>query len=92
MNWNEVLQALNTAALAAFVLLFVLGYIVSMKVVREQMIAPLTDRISALERISAKRDDQYAELQRQQAEAIAAQGRAMEILLAAVDAQGRRSP
>lgn len=79
LSWNSILQAINTMALAAFAALLAMGKIVPLAVVKEHMIAPLQDRIQALERLSSKRDEQNAELQRMQAEAIKAQSQALEI-------------
>lgn len=83
---------MQTSALAALAVLLATGTLLPRIVVERFILAPLHARIEALERVSARRDEQQTELQRQQAEAIAAQGRAMEILLAAVDKGVRRSP
>lgn len=76
----EILQWLNTAALVMFAALMAKGYLVPMTVVQEHMLKPLNDRIEALERVSSRKDDQNAELQRMQAEAIKAQSEALTML------------
>lgn len=79
-SFQGILNAVNVTALAAFAVLLALGKLVPVSVVKEYMLTPLNDRIAALERISAKRDDQNAELQRMQAEAIKAQSQALELI------------
>lgn len=82
-------QVLNAAALAVFAWLLAKGILVPMPVVEKYMLSPLNDRIAALEKLSSKRDEQNAELQRMQAEAIGAQGKAIQLLHEQLQAQGR---
>lgn len=83
MNVDVILQALNTMALATMAYLLAKGYLVPMSVVEKFMLAPQSDRISALEEVSRRKDEQNAELQRMQAEAIKAQSQALELLMKA---------
>lgn len=67
-------------ALAAMAYLLAKGQLVPMWVVEKFMLAPLNERIAALERISTKRDEQNAKLQEMQASALEAQGQALKLL------------
>lgn len=80
MDWTEILQGLNTTALAVFAFLLAKGYLVPMPVVEQHMLAPRDERIVALEGVSRRKDEQHAELQKMMAEAVAAQGKALEII------------
>lgn len=90
VTWDAVSGLVQTSALAALAVLLATGTLIPRLIVEKLILAPLHSRIEALERVSARRDEQQTELQQRQAEAIAAQGRAMEVLLAAVDGKGRR--
>lgn len=89
MDWNLVLQALNTASLVTFAYLLARGYLVPMPTVERYMLAPQNDRIAALEAVSRRKDEQNAELQRLQAEAIKAQGKALELITHSGGGEGR---
>lgn len=80
LNWDLTLQAINVMALAAMAYMLAKGILVPMWVVEKFMLAPLHNRIEALEKVSARRDEQHAELQRMMAAAIEAQSRALELL------------
>jgi hypothetical protein len=80
MTIDAWLQAANLGALGLTLYLLARGYLVPMIVVQQFMLAPLNARIEALERVSARKDELNAELVRQQAAAIEAQGRALELI------------
>ncbi|MFZ5816311.1 MAG: hypothetical protein ACOY93_13605 [Bacillota bacterium] len=80
VDWTQILQWLNTAALVVFAYLLARGYLVPMPVVEQHMLAPRDERIQALERVSSKKDEQHAELQRMMAAAIEAQSKALEYM------------
>ena len=79
---DAVMGWLQTSALVAVTAMFAMGWIVSKPTLERLVVGPLQDRIAALERALATKDEQYRDLVKQQAAALEVQSRLAEQLLA----------
>jgi type II secretory pathway component PulJ len=76
---------LNAGALVAVVVLFIAGFLVSRPTLERHILAPRDQRIEALERSMSRRDEDMRQLLEQQANALEAQSRVVDRLLAERD-------